>query len=143
MIYLDYVFTALGNRKITKIGIYFSFVFFTALLALSVLQMIIEQNFQIELIIMCSLLLIFDLVFLNLIIYRVKISGSLIILFRLFRKNTIELKNIKRNILTETRHVRIGTFTKITLFTKQKKYTIYYGDESLVKYLYKLGFNVK
>lgn len=140
---MDYVFTALGNRKITKIGIFFSFFFFTALLSLSVLQMIIEQNFQIELIILSSLLLISNLIFLNLIIYRVKISGSLIIVFRLFRKNTIELKNIKRNFQTETRHTRIGEFTKITLFTKQKKYTIYYGDESLVKYLNKLGYNVK
>ncbi len=139
---MDYVFTALGNRKITKIGIYFSFVFFTILLALSVLHIIIEQNLQIELIIMSSLLLISDLIFLNLIIFRVKISSSLII-YRLFRKNTIDLKNIKRNIQTQTRHTRIGTFIKITLFTKQKKYNIYYGDESLVKYLNKLGFKVK
>lgn len=92
---------------------------------------------------MSSLLLISDLIFLDFIIYRVKVSGSVIILIRLFRKNTIEFKNIKRNFQTETKHTRIGIFTKITLFSKQKKYTIYYGDESLVKYLNKLGFNVK
>jgi Ca2+/Na+ antiporter len=138
-------YSPLKSKKAFEIGIYFSFTFFTLIVLLMIIGMILENNLSVEAIIATVFFLLCDLFFLYVIRYRVRINGTQLIISRLFRKKVvIEFRNIRRKIEMRVMKPRLGIeFIKVYISTNEKKYVINYTNKEFVDYLVKSGFKIE
>ena len=139
------IYSALNNKKPFKIGMYFSFIFFTILFFLIITVMLLNRDYSLEPILSSTFILAIDLLLLYIITYRIRFNGTQIIITRLFRKKVvINSRNIKRKIEVRVLKPRLGIeFTRVVIYTDEKKIVMNYTNKELVDILVKSGFIIK
>lgn len=142
---MENTYNALNSKKTFKIGVYLSFIFFTLLFLLLITVMLLQRDYSLETILFSVFILAIDSFFLYIITYRIRFNGTQIIITRLFRKKVIiNSRNIKRKIEVRVLKPRLGIeFTRVAIYTDEKKIVINYTNKELVDILVKSGFKVK
>ncbi|MBU1092991.1 MAG: hypothetical protein KKH01_00865 [Firmicutes bacterium] len=138
-------YNALNSKKTFKIGVYFSLIFFTVLFLLIIAVMLVQRDYSLETILFSAFVLAIDLFFLHIITYRIRFNGTQIIITRLFRKKVIiNSRNINRKIEVRVLKPRLGIeFTRVVIYTDEKKIVVNYTNKELVDILVKSGFKIK